>query len=181
MVAARRIESECNRFPAPPPGRWHPADAACPHLRREIPVPEFGSLPTYEELFGQPSTNGGQEARSVYSPAAYLADLLQLLDDRFEGAPLLESRQRIREIPLDAANTLSEIPYLDIVNEVLAGQVSAEPGKDAYTAMTALKAPFVMPFSLHDVRRRRYLQLAGIAPHRLYRRFATDADADVVT
>ena len=31
------------------------------------------------------------EARSVYSPAAYLADLLQLMDDRFERAALLEA------------------------------------------------------------------------------------------
>ena len=143
-------------------------------------MPGHDSLPSYAHLFGQPSTKTGDEARSVYSPAAYLADLLQLLDDRFEQASLLESREQIKDIPLDAANTLTEIPYLGIVNEVLAGRLSAELGKDAYTAMTGLPAPFAMPFSLDDVRRRTYLRLAGVAPERLYRRFATDADPDVV-
>src|SRR5690348_12691477 len=105
------------------------------------PVSGDGPLQSYEHLFGQPSTNTGDEARSVYSPAAYLADLLQLLDDRFDGASLMESREQIKDIPLDTANTLTEIPYLDIVNEVLAGQLSAQLGKDAYRAMTGLPAP----------------------------------------
>ena len=60
------------------------------------------------------------QARSVHSPAAYLADLLQLVEDRFERAALLEARRRIKDIPLDAANTFNEVPYLDVVNEVLA-------------------------------------------------------------
>jgi hypothetical protein len=143
-------------------------------------VPEDGSLPSYERIFGEPGARMGDDARSVYSPAAYLADLLQLLDDRFEGAALMESRGRIKDIPLDAANTLTEVPYLDIVNEVLAEQLKVKPGEDAETAMTALTVPFAMPFSLADVRRRKYLQLAGVAPERLYRRFATDPDPDVI-
>jgi Tc toxin complex TcA C-terminal TcB-binding domain/Neuraminidase-like domain/Hemopexin len=143
-------------------------------------VSEDGSLPSYEQMFGETTARMGDDARSVYSPAAYLADLLQLLDDRFEGAALMESRERIKDIPLDAANTLTEVPYLDIVNEVLAEQLKVKPGEDAYTAMTALTAPFAMPFSHADVRRRKYLQLAGVAPERLYRRFATDPDPDVI-
>ena len=72
----------------------------------------------------------------MYSPAAYLADLLQLVDDRFEAAALTETRRRIREIPLDAANTFTEVPYLDVVNEVLAENVAVKQGEDAYAAMT---------------------------------------------
>ncbi|WP_293119640.1 hypothetical protein [Moorena sp. SIO4G3] len=37
-------------------------------------------LPSYERIFGEIDFQKGNEARSVYSPAAYLADLLQLLD-----------------------------------------------------------------------------------------------------
>ena len=74
---------------------------------------------------------GGLEdqARSVYSPAAYLADLLQLVEDRFEHAALLEARRRIKDIPLDAANTFTEVPYLDVVNEVLAENVAVKRAK----------------------------------------------------
>ena len=48
------------------------------------------------------------------------------------------------------------------------------------TGMTALSSPVALPFSLADLRRRKYLQLAGVAPERLYRRFAPEPDPDVV-
>jgi len=42
-------------------------------------------LPSYERLFGEIDFQKGDDARSVYSPAAYLADLLQLIDDEFDS------------------------------------------------------------------------------------------------
>jgi len=114
-------------------------------------VSESGPLSNADPLAaGRPGAVEDQ-ARSVHSPAAYLADLLQLVEDRFERAALLEARRRIKDIPLDAANTFREVPYLDVVNEVLAGQLRAELGDDAYQVMTGLPAPFAMPFSLDDV------------------------------
>jgi hypothetical protein len=143
-------------------------------------VPADGSLTGDEQLSGELPTKYGDEARSVYSPAAYLADLLQLIDDRFRGAALTENRRLIKEIPLDAANTYTEVPYLDIVNEVLAGRLQVEPGEDPYEAMTGMTSPFGLPFSLADLRRQKYLQLAGVAPDQLYRQFAVRPDPDVV-
>jgi hypothetical protein len=137
-------------------------------------------LPSDEQLSGEQPTNYGDEARSVYSPAAYLADLLQLIDDRFQGSALTENRRLIKEIPLDAANTYTEVPYLDIVNEVLAGRLATKPGEDPYEAMTGMTSPFGLPFSLADLRRQKYLQVAGVAPEQLYRQFAVRPDPDVV-
>jgi hypothetical protein len=145
-----------------------------------MPVSADGSLPSYEQFSGELATRYGDEARSVYAPAAYLADLLQLIDDRFRGAALTENRRLIKEIPLDAANTYTEVPYLDIVNEVLAGRLKTKPGEDPYEAMTRMTSPFGLPFSLADLRRRKYLQLAGVAPDQLYRQFAVRPDPDVV-
>jgi hypothetical protein len=142
-------------------------------------VPADGSLPSAEQSSDELPTIA-DEARSVYSPAAYLADLLQLIDDRFLAAALTESRRSIKEIPLDAANTYAEVPYLDIVNEVLAGRLELEPGEDAYDAMTRMTSPFGLPFSLADARRQKYLQVAGVAPDELYRQFAVRPDPDVV-
>jgi len=105
------------------------------------------------------------------------------VEDRFERAALLEARRRIKDIPLDAANTFTEVPYLDVVNEVLAENVAVKQGEDAYTTMagmTAVASPVAMPFSLADLRRRKYLQLAGVAPERLYRQFTPEPDPDVV-
>ena len=67
--------------------------------------------------------------RGRSSPTAYLADLLQPVDDRFERAALLEARRRIKDILLDAANTFREVPYLDVVNEVLAENVTVNRAK----------------------------------------------------
>ena len=46
--------------------------------------------------------------------------------------------------------------------------------------MTTLSAPVAMPFSLADGGARKYLQLAGVAPEQLYRRFTPERDPDVV-
>ncbi len=142
-------------------------------------MPADGSLPPDEQLSGGLSAID-DEARSVYSPAAYLADLLQLMDDRFRGAALTENRRSIKEIPLDSANTYTEIPYLDVVNEVLAGHLEVEPGTDPYEAMRGMTSPFGLPFSLAHARRQMYHQLAGVAPDELYRQYAVHPDPDVV-
>ncbi|MBE1489282.1 hemopexin repeat-containing protein [Plantactinospora soyae] len=80
-----------------------------------------GSLPSYDELFGDLPYRPGDEARTVHSPAAYLADLLQLLGNGQGGAPaeIVTRRPDILKVPLDAEHTQTELPYLDIVNEVL--------------------------------------------------------------
>ena len=79
-------------------------------------------LPTYPTLFGPTDFEIAEEGRSIYSPAAYLADLLQLVDDSFEATSidLDERRPDIRHsLQLDGDNTFTVVPYLDIVNRVL--------------------------------------------------------------
>ncbi|WP_159079121.1 hemopexin repeat-containing protein [Plantactinospora sp. BC1] len=151
-------------------------------------------LPSYDELFGDLPYRPGDEARTVHSPAAYLADLLQLLGDGEGGAPaeLVVRRPDLRSVPLDAEHTQRELPYLDIVNEVLEravrkGQLSGEnesdgesDGVDAYTLLAGLRYPFTMPFSLPHERVRRHLEHLGVDPAELYRRFATHVDPDTV-
>ena len=134
-----------------------------------------GSLPSYEQLFGSLDFREVDEARSVYSPAAYLADLLQLLDDSFDEVPLTgeDRRPDLRTVPLDAENTSAEVPYLDIVNQVLARLI----GKDALDELTF---PLTMPFSLAYEQVKRYLFHARVSPVELYSQFAQKVDDDVV-
>ena len=149
-----------------------------PHIRRETPVPGHGSLPSYEKLFGAAidESRGRGAVRSIRLPPTWRTSC----NCWTTGSSTPRSRragEQIKDIPLDAANTFTEVPYLDIVNEVLAGQLRAEPGKDAYTAMTGMTAPV----------RHALLARRRAPPHvpaarrcragRLYRRFATDADA----
>src|SRR5215212_8343042 len=108
-----------------------------------------GSLPSYRTLFDDLASQPPDEARTVYSPAAYLADLLRLLGDGNGGAPaeLLGRRPDIAAVPLDAEHTATELPYLDIVNEVLEREV-ATADHDAYAVLATAKHPATLPFSL---------------------------------
>ena len=117
-----------------------------------LPLSAF--LPSYQELFGDFSPLNGDDGRSVYSPAAYLADLLELVDDNFAVSPLRERRPDLAGVPLDGENSYTEGPYLDIVNEVLARRV----GKDADTPLRTLRLPVNLPFSLRSERFKAYLR-----------------------
>ncbi|NUT98102.1 MAG: hypothetical protein HOY78_39435, partial [Saccharothrix sp.] len=136
------------------------------------------SLPTYEQLFGALDFRAVDEGRSVYSPAAYLADLLDLIDDTFEGDPLTgpDRRPDIASIPLDGEHAYTEVPYLDVVNRVLAAVV----GPDAHAELKRLRFPFALPFDLDHEKVRRYLSQFRVGPVELYHLFARRADRDVV-
>ncbi|AMN67511.1 neuraminidase-like domain-containing protein [Psychrobacter sp. P11G5] len=81
-------------------------------------------LPTWEKLFGSISFCACEHCRSVYSPAAYLVDLLAFLRDRKkDGRTALEvlflRRGDIGKIELNCHNTNTTLPYVDLVIEVM--------------------------------------------------------------
>ncbi|OLT60529.1 hypothetical protein BJP37_17440 [Moorena bouillonii PNG] len=131
------------------------------------------NIPNYADLFGNIDFKEGDDARSVYSPAAYLTDLLQMLDDEFDDDSVDFDMRRsdIKDIDLDAENTNTLIPYLDIVNEVLEGQVTG-----GISALKSAVYPFNMPFSLDNEKIKNHLHHLGISAHELRRLFATDTD-----
>lgn len=132
------------------------------------------SLPSYELLFGDLDLREGDEARSVYSPAAYLVDLLNLMRGSSDETAVLRRRPDIGEIPLDKEHTFTVTPYLDIVNEVLEELV----GDDPYGQLLRIQHPFALPFSFTDARTRVYLRHLGIDPVEFHRLFAARVDRD---
>ncbi|MGW0811073.1 hemopexin repeat-containing protein [Nonomuraea sp. NPDC002799] len=137
-------------------------------------------LPGYDQLFDDTNLDPRQEdeARTVYSPGAYLADLLGLLEAVLDQPPLLgdDRRADLKRILLDAENTFGETPHLDIVIELLERLVEDRP----YELMRRLEHPFGMPFSLEEERFKTYLRHLATGPDELYRIFAPVADADTV-
>lgn len=129
-------------------------------------------LPTYEQLFGDLDFKKGDDARSVYSPAAYLTDLLQLLDNYFENADLDERRADIKDILLNAENSFSQTPYLDIVNRIL----EHKAGPNVYSDLRTARYPFNMPFDLAHERAKLYLSFMQVSPPDLFRQFLTEPD-----
>lgn len=83
-------------------------------------------IPEWEDLFGSLDYCACEHAESVYSPAAYLADLLNFLkhanpneDDKRPLDVLLERRPDLAEIELSGTNTETLVPYIDLVLEIL--------------------------------------------------------------
>ena len=101
-------------------------------------------FPTMKQLFGSLDFCECEHCRSVLSPAAYLVDLLQILDrspkdwadfvvawdedhqprryaDRYVNPydALIARRPDIPHIPLTCENTQTALPYIDLVNEIL--------------------------------------------------------------
>ncbi|GAA1614457.1 hypothetical protein GCM10009679_18540 [Saccharothrix algeriensis] len=106
-------------------------------------------LPTWSGLFGDVSWCECDHCRSVYSPAAYLVDLLNFLDTATPNAAgqrpldvLLARRPDLAQTPLTCENTNTTIPYVDLVNEVLESLVvsldpAAIPAYDTADATAA--------------------------------------------
>ena len=90
------------------------------------PAYPVSAYPTLEDLFGSLDYCNCSDCGSILSPAAYLVDLLNYVD---QPAPtpqfanpqdvLLQRRPDLQYLPLSCANTNTALPYIDIVNETL--------------------------------------------------------------
>jgi hypothetical protein len=82
-------------------------------------------MPELETLFGSQDVTDTKHGDSVFGPAAYLVDLLNLLkqievtDSSTLYDKLIERRPDIAEIPLDCQNAIALVPYIDLVIEIL--------------------------------------------------------------
>lgn len=85
-------------------------------------------IPDLETIFGSLDYCKCTHCRSVYSPAAYLVDLLNFIDSENGSnndlkAELLNRRGEISKLFLHCDNTNTPLPYIDIVNEILENHI----------------------------------------------------------
>lgn len=99
-------------------------------------------FPNLVQLFGSPSLCACTQCRSVFSPAAYLVELLEFLGrrsmvDLTQTPPakvnlarhiLFERRGEIADLDLNCENAETPLPYIDLVCELLEEAVSPDPG-----------------------------------------------------
>ena len=141
------------------------------------------SFPSFDQLFGDLDFKKGDEGRSVYSPAAYLADLLQLLEDHFgrtiPNENLFRRRTDIEKIPLNGENAFTTLPYLDIVNNILEAKIRSLDGVSPnhlsypYDRLRAEKYPLQLPFNLENERFKKYYSFFNANVENLYKYFST--------
>jgi hypothetical protein len=140
FTVAKKLESEPQIYGASAPIQ----------SREKVKNELIKQFPTMESLFGSMDFCDCEHCRSVLSPAAYLVDLLQFIDaepEEWENFlvhwkathdqeytaeykkpydALIERRPDIPHIPLTCENTLTALPYIDIVNEILEYYVANE-------------------------------------------------------
>ncbi|PTS94649.1 hypothetical protein DBR11_22760 [Pedobacter sp. HMWF019] len=97
-------------------------------------------FPNLKSLFKVTDTCACEECRSVYSPAAYLVEILQFLHQRsvtdinthvtsnIAKDVLFERRPDLGEIDLSCANANTSLPYIDLVCELLEEAIAPDQG-----------------------------------------------------
>lgn len=113
-----------------------------------------GEIPNLETLFGPLDFCDCGECQSVYSPAAYLADVFRFLDshetekrDKTVLAHLFERRPDLGDLKLDCDNTKTPLPYIDLVCEILEAAVSPpNPAPASRSFQTTRTAPELRAF-----------------------------------
>ncbi|MBC8070157.1 MAG: hypothetical protein IAG13_17620, partial [Deltaproteobacteria bacterium] len=135
------------------------------------------ALPTVEGLLGRMDFCACTSCRSIYSPAAYLADILRFLEDRGLLAALVARRPDLVQIRLGCHNTNTVLPTIDLAIEALEDRVAPPPSVPrqtewsvaelrahpehlsaaAYTVLATTTFPWALPFDLRRIEARSYL------------------------
>jgi hypothetical protein len=87
--------------------------------------PSSSGTPNFSDLFDDNNFCRCKTGRSILSPAAYLADLLNFeLNSGQRIFDVLTRRKDIKELLLNEKNTFTQLPYIDLVNEILGNAIS---------------------------------------------------------
>ena len=90
-------------------------------------------FPNLKTLFKLTDMCACEHCRSVYSPAAYLVEVLQFLDKRKTAGisakqTLFTRRPDLGDIDLSCENANTPLPYIDLVCELMEAEVSPDAG-----------------------------------------------------
>ena len=107
--------------------------------------PALSTFPNWSTLFQTGDFCECDSCRSVLGPAAYLADLLRFLRDRYGPAGtakevLFRRRPDLGWLELNCANGSVPLPYIDVVNEVLEAVVAPGATDQELFGFTAVPA-----------------------------------------
>ncbi|BBS37426.1 hypothetical protein WP5S18E01_22730 [Enterobacter cloacae] len=132
--------------------RYSAMDTVSPELKET-----FQNLPSYQDMFGSLDYCNCPECRSIFGPAAYLVDLLRIIDQyvttpnraTIDDAFLFTARRPdIWTIPLDCGAANDAVPYLQIVNERLTVRAELVTGQGVLEQLaTTLVYPQALPFN----------------------------------
>lgn len=103
----------------------------------------LGGIPNLKVLFGSQDFCDCPHCQSVYSPSAYLADVLRFLESHLAERAgktvrdiLFERRPDIGNVKLNCDNTDTPLPYIDLVCEILENAVPAPNSNPDFSFQT---------------------------------------------
>ena len=136
----------------------------------------FKQLPSYTSLFGNMDYFETDPGQTIFSPAAYFFDIMRIVDEYItqvneipEGHTLQERRPDLFSLKLTPDNSYTEIPYQDIINEILEAQLTAsDKGENAYHTLALAHFPFNLPFVKPMAEFRAIMDTLGISLPTLY-------------
>lgn len=143
----------------------------------------------WRNLFGSPDTCECDQCLSVFSPAAYLVNTLEYLDQATDGGQddFFERRPDLLNLDLTCENTYTEVPYIDLANEILEYKVQPEESPltaerietegdsaarrrmpqsihlPAYVDLSAALVPWRLPFDLPRASAQEACAAAGVS------------------
>lgn len=148
----------------------------------------FENLSSYQQLFGSLNYCDCPECKSILGPAAYLTDLLRLIDkaitksnpDIPAGLSFNDRRSDIGNIKLTCANTNNLVPYLQIVNEILEETLENNLAvSDLYFDLVTRLYPFNLPFNLPLTQIRTYLEQNGTSLSEIFKVMQKEAGLSI--
>lgn len=132
------------------------------HFSDDVKKP-FQDLASYQDFFGSLDYCDCDDCKSIFGPAAYLVDLLRIIDKAItkanpeidDGLHLFDRRPDLQTIELTCENTNNLVPYLQIVNKLLTNTLKTTltksqrlVGGDVQLTLANTYYPFNLPFNL---------------------------------
>jgi hypothetical protein len=144
-------------------------------------VSDLRQLEGFDEHLGTRGFCDCEHCKSIFSPAAYFCDLMYFVEEKVSkqafvpsrpGHPLYLKNRRpdLWKLKLTCQNTSTEIPYLDVVNDVLEQYVKKDLGiADVYDMLRQSNLSCTLPFHLPLEELRLYLGHFGLSLYDVYR------------
>ena len=144
-------------------------------------VNDLKEIDGYEELFGNLDFCDCEHCKSIFSPAAYFTDLMYFVSVNVSKKifvpsrtthPLYLKRRRpdLWTLKLSCQNTNTEIPYLQVVNEVLENYLEQEASStDVYEMLRTSDWSCRQPFNLSLEETRLYLSHFDLSLTEIYK------------
>ncbi len=139
----------------------------------------------YEDLFGSLDYCDCEHCKSIIGPAAYFTDLMYFIQENI-SKKLLElarpndpiylknRRPDLWDLPLTCFNTTTEIPYLEIVNEVLESYIehtwrNGQNKPDVYNIISQANISSTLPVNLPLEELRLYISHFNLTLYDVYK------------